>query len=346
MENTDSAALKIRYYIYGLLKEHGESSIRIPSSYELAKRFATTRRVAQYELERQIEEGVLIGKHRVGTFTNPLSDYSRHVALDGPMPLIGVIYGNGDFFSYSPKATLTIAGIYRALAYKNCKMHDLRLSPTALDRTLADIKTRNLDGVIWAVHGGTVPNRELLRKLELPLVVLSDERDPGISGVQYCWSSVSRELAECMTKENRKKILFVGLKISEKPGLIRQELMNHEIHTESIRLIRGESINDLNIKAEAGLDPDNPPDAVFCSDGIGIMVQGILKKLKIDFVNRTRIIQLQETLDPNFTGIILSQPYEEAAEAGVRLILEQIEQKKPLVRHIPVEMRLRKQNIE
>ena len=49
-------AERIRYYIYGIIREHHEESVRIPSSYDLAERFGTTRRVAQYELERLIDE--------------------------------------------------------------------------------------------------------------------------------------------------------------------------------------------------------------------------------------------------------------------------------------------------
>ena len=93
-------AERIRYYIYGIIRKNHSESIRIPSSYELAKRFGTTRRIVQYELERLIDGGLLIGKHRIGTFTNPNSGFFWHVSHGQSQPFVGVTYGSGDYFIY------------------------------------------------------------------------------------------------------------------------------------------------------------------------------------------------------------------------------------------------------
>ena len=145
-------AERIRYYIYGIIREKHEESIRIPSSYELAEQFGTTRRVAQYELERLIDSGLLIGKHRVGTFTNPNSGFFWHASNGEEQPFVGVTYGSGDYFNYSYTASLSIAAIYRQLAENGCSLHDLRLFRKTPATIFEEIAPLHLDALVWAIR--------------------------------------------------------------------------------------------------------------------------------------------------------------------------------------------------
>ena len=111
----------------------------------------TRLRQEQYELERLIESGLLIGKHRVGTFTNPNSEFFWHASNGEPQPFVGVTYGSGDYFTYSYTASLSIAAIYRQLAESGCTLHDLRLLRKTPETIFEEIAPLHLDALVWAI---------------------------------------------------------------------------------------------------------------------------------------------------------------------------------------------------
>ena len=191
-QGTNGSVLSIRHHIYNIIRKGGKSSVKIPSSYELAKMFGTTRRVAQRELERLIFSGVLIGKPRIGTFTNPKP--LEH-------PLFGVTVGNGDHFIWGEFELMVLSELYRELAQRPCVVHDLRVVGKTCGACINELVSLDLDGIFWigpidwAENHGEEFYAELARR-KLPFVTCAIPHRPGLSGIDFSYRNALAELAE------------------------------------------------------------------------------------------------------------------------------------------------------
>lgn len=328
-DNSDSAASRIRYYVYGIVRKNSDSSVQIPSSYELARMFDTSRRVAQYELEHLIAEGVLIGKKRVGTFTNPMSSYSRNVTRDA-MPLIGVTYGSGDHFTYAHEGAFSISAVYKALGETDCFIHDLRLPNKNPESMLRDILSVKLDGLIWLSPDNEF-SEQLFGKLaeaNCPLVTCGAHLFSNASGVRYSFNEVLMQLSDIARKEQRKNIFILDFLKSGFP----EDLS-------SLSCIPGATITrfrnaDALRLLEDQVNAGTVPDICFCEATGALEVQMLLEEHGIDCKKQCRLVALREFSHSNrFRGYIVHRNYAEAAKTAIWMLLEQIGKKEPKIRH-------------
>ncbi len=328
-DNSDSAASRIRYYVYGVIRKNSDSSVQIPSSYELARMFETSRRVAQYELERLIAEGVLIGKKRVGTFTNPMSSYSRNVTRDA-MPLIGVTYGSGDHFTYAHEGAFSISAVYKALGEMDCFIHDLRLPNKNPESMLRDILSVKLDGLIWLSPDNEFSEHlfEKLAEANCPLVTCGAHLFSAASGVRYAFNDVLMQLSDIMRKEQRKKVFVVDFLRSGFPEDLSS--LSCIPGVEITRFSSSDFLGLLEDKLAAGI----VPDICFCESINALEIQAVLERHGIDCKKGCRLVALREFSHSNrFTGYIVRRNYTEAAKTAIWMLLEQIGKKQPKIRH-------------
>lgn len=198
----DGGVLSIRHHIYNIIRKGGRSSVKVPSSYDLARMFGTTRRVAQRELERLIFAGVLIGKPRIGTFTIPRP-------LDHP--LFGVTVGNGDHFTWGDFELMALSEIYRELAHRPCFVHDLRIVGKSCGACVNELLSLDLNGVLWIgpiewAKGHGQEFYEEVSRRGLPFVTYGIPHREGLSGIDFSYREALTELAERFGKEKRRKI--------------------------------------------------------------------------------------------------------------------------------------------
>lgn len=334
-------AERIRYYIYGTIRCNHTESVRIPSSYKLAERFGTTRRVAQYELERLIESGLLIGKHRVGTFTNPNSGFFWHASNGEKQPFIGVTYGNGDYFNYSYTASLSIAAIYRQLAENGCSLHDLRLFRKTPDTIFDEIAPLHLDALIWAVkdNDGTLHCPLLRRLIEAGIpVVTYGQLFPGeVSGVCASSEEALRKLELICRQENRMRILA---QYPKSTSLL--DIHNHFPEKEfELKQITRNSLPENFSTAEGLLKSGFRPELWICEDGFIPAVERLCGQYGIDIRRECRIVSLYAYRPAHeFNGYSIHPDFDRMAEKATELIQHHLSSEKYLPETILVESSL------
>ena len=346
-ETENSVSTRIRYYIYGLLRKNGDRSVPVPSSYKLAQEFDTTRSIVRYELEKLIASGALVSRHRIGTFTNPLSNYAQHVLLDDHMPLVGVMYDNGDLFTYAATAAKTMSALFSELADANCYIHDLRRPPQSDNTVPKDITAFEMDGFIWA---GSRDMSKLsqdflgnLAGLPCPAVTVG-ALHPALGGVSVDPAGAARELAELCRREQRRRILVITLngKFTELLNEFQQAADGKlEIHT-----IRGEAVRDVFDEARDFIARETPADCVLCDGAFAKAISAQLCEKGVDIATQCRIAALSDfNGESAFTGVIVQTPFTELACNAVELLKTQITTGVRTAEHRRIPLQLKYRNL-
>lgn len=341
-ETESSVSTRIRYYIYGLIRKNGDRSVPVPSSYKLAQEFDTTRSIVRYELEKLIASGALVSRHRVGTFTNPQSNYAQHVLLDDHMPLVGVMYDNGDLFTYAATAAKTLSALFSELADANCYIHDLRQPFLPGGKAPEDIAAFEMDGFIWAgfleAPGYLSELLASFANLSCPAVTVG-ALHPAVSGVAADPRAAVEELADLCRREQRGRILTVtqGKKYAELLdafcGAANNEL---DIHA-----ICGKTVRDTFDETRDFLAHGDPMDCVLCDGAFAKAISTLLRENGVDIKNKCRIATLSNfNGEDAFTGIIIRTPFEELARNAVDLLKKMMTVKQRNIEHRKVPLRL------
>lgn len=332
-------AEKIRYYIYGIVRENHNVSVQIPSSYELAEMFNTTRRVAQYELELLIAKGILLAKHRVGTFTNPMSGFCWHSRMGEPHPFVGISYGSGDFFSYSYAAGLALAGLYREFAEANCNIHDLRLVGKSEESAFADIRSIPMDALVWAVKQNfeqeTVPVLKRLVASGLPVVTFGGQFIDHVSGVATSFHNSMEKLKQIFRKEQRTKILMLSSLLDHQICDLLNE-KDFEFTCPAISEIGG-----IFQELERLLTDGYVPDVCFCEDGFVLAVENLMKKYRIDCARQCRLVSIFAfRTELPFSGYSLQPDFEQMARITAQFVRQHLAEETYVSRQTSVEVSL------
>lgn len=347
-ETENSVSTRIRYYIYGLLRKNGGRSVPVPSSYKLAQEFETTRSIVRYELEKLIASGALVSRHRIGTFTNPQSNYAQHVLLDDHMPLVGVMYDNGDLFTYAATAAKTLSALFSELADANCYIHDLRRPLMSDNSVPRDITAFEMDGFIWA---GSLEVSKLsaeflgsLAGLSCPAVTVG-ALHPGLGGVSTDPAGAARELAELCRRERRKRILVITLngKFSE----LLDEFHKAADGGMDIHTIQGETVSGVFGEAREFIAHEAPTDCILCDGAFAKAVSALLIEKGVDVGTGCRIAALCDfNGESAFTGVIVQTPFAELARNAVELLKTQITTGKRTTEHRRIPLQLESRNLQ
>ena len=204
--NNNSRGMAIRHYVFGLIRKSGDASCRLPSSYELAEMFGTTRRVVRYELELLIKEKILISKPRVGTFTNPKRVYLSVTPEQKKMPMIGVIDNDGTRFCYGRAEGRQMGCISLALADRNCYLHPISFATEKDQSRLQELKNIGLDGIIWRLDNNLkmMPYFcESLAEIGIPTVLISDMEYPTLNQVYYATENAENKLLRIFAEKQK-----------------------------------------------------------------------------------------------------------------------------------------------
>ena len=317
----DSAGVKIRHYIFGLMRKNNTASIRVASSYELAEMFGTTRRVARYELERLIADGYLIGKHRHGTFTNPHSCYISVTPQQKKMPLIGVIENDGERFCYGTYETRLIAYIELALAKRICYIHHLRFMNLDEESVYREITGLGLDGIVWIIdENAKFPSSQLLErlyKIGIPVVAVGNDKYENVSRVSYEYDDAGLRLFTIFKRENRRIFLVLTM---EQRTLARLAAFSGEAgaNQETYQVVDGEGFEEKIQNLKNIFSSEYVPDAIFCSNLFAESIIEIMDNFHIDYQKRCRLVALEDFNGmTNFNGYILNKPLYRASKMAV-----------------------------
>ena len=90
-ESRVSEYIQIRRYVLTLIQKAGGKAVPLPSIQELAEQFQVSRPTVSRAMKALTDEGYVIGKRGIGSFTNPAKTF---ICFNN-MPTVGLILRDG-----------------------------------------------------------------------------------------------------------------------------------------------------------------------------------------------------------------------------------------------------------
>lgn len=314
--------LKIRHYIFNLILRHPGESVKVPSSWELAKHFGIARSTVTLAYKELLKEGILIGRPGIGTFLAPR--YSQGLGNSGiTYPLIGVLTHLGNNLCFGSHQWGLMAAVGNQLTFGDvCQIRPVTLSGN-IETVGKELKQNYLDALVWITPPENQP--VLLQKIdqELPTVVLGRSED-NINSVALDYEEESYQNGKKLLAEGRKKFWAVNMSGAEFyiPGF-RRAYAEAGIELDD-RFIFNPGSRQLEEFAEA-LRSGHRPDALLLHSNRRQEIIELLQQAGIDLKQECRVLSnIAAAKIPGFAGWCHEVPYEElgriAAEIVFRLL--------------------------
>ncbi|UKI32296.1 MAG: GntR family transcriptional regulator [Lentisphaeria bacterium] len=205
--------LKIRHYIFNLVLRHPGESVKVPSSWELAKHFGIARSTVTLAYKALMEEGILIGRPGIGTFLAPR--YSQGLSSNGAVyPLIGLLTNLGNNLSYGSHQWGLMAAAGSNLTFgDSCQVRPVPLSGS-LETMKKELEQNYLAALVWI----TPPEDQFLLLQEvsqcLPTVILG-RTVKDINSVALDYEEESYQNGKRLLAEGRKKFWAINMSGAE-----------------------------------------------------------------------------------------------------------------------------------
>ena len=328
--NSSSRGIAIRHYVFGVLRKHGDTAVRLPSSYELAELFGTTRRVVRYELELLRKEQVVISKPRVGTFTNPQWVNISVTPVQKKMPMIGVIDNDGTRFCYGRAENRQMSRLGLALADRNCYLHPISFSTNKDESRVQEMKQIGLDGIIWRLDSRLkmIPRvPELLAEEGIPSVVICDEEYPTLNQIYYVTETAENKLIRHLENHSLGiRNAHVITLLHRKNQFTKNVLAKLKIPQEKVcPLGEGKTFSSTLSDFKELLAEKGPPSLILCNVLYSEAVPSILAEFgmeQVPFVTNFEMNGLEE-----FPGYAVITDAKRIAEKAADLLLKLIREK-------------------
>ncbi len=319
---TDAAVteyMKIRRYVINLIyKAHGES-VQIPTILELAKQFGVSHATVSKAMKELTNEGFIIGKRGIGSFTNPRLSIPHGTR---ELPVIGILMGDGMGVHFDKYLAPILAQMLQQLVYLPATVHLLTLGSLDANVVYREIVNEQLDGLLW--ESPTEKGIEVIRRLQkdgMPVVTLGREIE-GIPSVLFDFEGWGEDCARQLLKEGRKHIVllpdtppwdrsFNGIrKIYREAGIpLNENLFLKDRFT---------CLDDLRKVIAYGAPVDAVCNTLFAENE----VNDILLETDPSLKEKCCLVQSSIALPPHpgFHQIIYGLPFEILVEEGVRLM--------------------------
>lgn len=310
--------LKIRHYIFNLVLRHPGESVKVPSSWELAKHFGIARSTVTLAYKALMEEGILIGRPGIGTFLAPR--YNQGIGSNGATYLlIGVLTNLGNNLCFGSHQWGLMAAVGNQLTFGDvCQIRPVTLSGN-IETLGKELKQNYLDALVWITPPENQP--VLLQKInqELPTVVLGRSED-NVNSVALDYEEESYQNGKKLLAEGRKKFWAVNMSGAEYyiPGF-RRAYAEAGIELDE-RFIFNPDSRQLEEFAKA-LRFGHRPDALLLHSNRRKEIVELLQKAGIDLKQECRVLaNIAAAQIPGFAGWCHEVPYAELGRATAEIV--------------------------
>ncbi len=213
MEKKASSAeyMKIRRFVLNRIHRANGKMIQLPTAQELAKQFGCSRPTVCKAMKMLTEDGYVIGKPGLGSFTNPQKvGIGKGSNMDG-LPIIGIVFGDGMLVHYDIFFGEVLSQVLAQVIRMPAILHIINLTSGDPGKVAEEILAEDLDALLWetaaGISGETIP---LLRKAGLPVIVMGSVPFPESDGVFFDMDTLGREIAELLIREKRRHIVYLA----------------------------------------------------------------------------------------------------------------------------------------
>jgi DNA-binding Lrp family transcriptional regulator len=319
------AGLRIRREIVSILYRNPRVSVKIPTSVELAKQFGVARCTVTDELRKLVDQGLLIGKRGVGTFTNPeaLPLYSH---IPGKR-VAGILVRDARMFGENYTSWILSSSAGTAMLPDIAHPCNVSLNEQSPELMYKELSLLNLDGVVWVLP----PERmapQLTRMLDsgTPVVTLH-QTFPGVPGIGLDFAQQGRDLAEILIRERRTRVLWCAFDqwVAESQSEAERAFAEQGLRQDPALVCRDPKNFDQRLEE---LLADGPPfDAIYVHGESLFMVLDILRAHGVDPYTDCLLIAnygLVRKL-PDFKGIVRHAPLEDMGREAADMLKEQFD---------------------
>ncbi len=316
--------MKIRRYVVNLIyKAHGKS-VQIPTVLELARQFGVSHATVSRAMKELTNEGFIVGKRGIGSFTNPRLSIPRG---GRELPVIGILMGDGMRVHFDKYLAPLLAQILQQMVYLPATVHLLTLGSLDPDVVYREIINEQLDGLLW--ESPTDKGVEVIRKLQKDgiAIVTLERHIEGIPSAMFDFESWGEECGKQLLKEGRKHLVllpdtppwdcyFKGIrKIYREAGIpLNENLCLKDYFT---------CLDELRKVIAYGVPVDAVCNNLFAENE----VNDILLEADPSLLEKCCLVQNAIALPPHpgFHQIIYHLPFETLVEEGVRLMKTALE---------------------
>ncbi len=331
--------MKIRRYVLSLALKAKDKSVQIPTTIELSKKFGVSRQTVGKAMRQLTQDGFIIGKPGIGSFTNPKR--IETTPCTGKLPTIGVIISDGMLTHLDEYHAKNLSAILKIIPEIPSHIRLLNLTSSNPDIILKDLLNEQLDGLIW-INPRTFhePVVRQLRDRHFPLVLHTGNAPDGTNSVEFDFVQAGSECARLLLGENRTGIVFLG----DTPPWnapadgIRKTFREAGVPlNEKLFLPRtSELLDQFRTLLKFGF----PIQAVYNAVYLYTEVRDLLNEFNVRVPQDCILIEsnLAAAHDPDFHGIALSPDFERLAREEQRILRNLLENPSapPETVHIPI----------
>jgi len=319
-ESAIAEYMRIRRYVLTLIQKADGKSVPLPSILELSELFQVSRPTVSRAMKALTEEGYVIGKRGIGSFTNPAK--SSRILRDQPM--IGLLVGDGMNVHFDQYLSRIMGNLMMEISSLPAVVHLLTLGSQKADNVYQAIRSEQLDAVVW--HG--MPEeflvvRDRLVESGLPVIVSSDGAESfGSGSVRIGYRELGYECGKVLIAEGRRNLVFLPAAGNWKcplPEIVRAyEEAGIALNPNLFLSDPATCLDDFRKLLSLGV----PVDAVFNAVYLQGEVKNILNDFHLGVNERCRLIESTLCVGDreHFCGFTYEFPFKKYAEQIASLL--------------------------
>ena len=284
-----SEYIQIRRYVLTLIQKAGGKAVPLPSIQELAQQFQVSRPTVSRAMKALTDEGYVIGKRGIGSFTNPAKTF---ICFNN-MPTVGMILRDGKCIHFDKFFASLWGHLMMEITRIPALVHLITLYSGDPEEILQQIRNEQLDALVW--HSMPAEYESVLNRLiDSGLPVICSERPSAgkvTASVQFDLSELGYECGKKLIAEGRRNLVFLP---AEKAWSIPLQGICKAYEEAGIPLNKNLFLKNMQTALEdlrKLLSFGVPVDAVFNSLYQQNEVADILREFHIDLQNQCRLIE-------------------------------------------------------
>lgn len=292
MPKADSAIaeyMRIRRYVLTLIQKADGKSVPLPSILELSELFQVSRPTVSRAMKELTDEGYVIGRRGIGSFTNP----AKNMQCLGKQPVIGLLTVDGMTVHFDRYFSQLFGNLIMEISSIPAIVHLLTLSSHKPDNIFQTIHGEQLDALVWdGMEKKNEPVRERLVESGLPVIVGSEGSDSfGGNSVRIGYRELGYECGKALVAEGRRHVVYLpaaGTWGCPLPEIVRAyQEAGIALNPNLFLKHPATCLEELRKLLAVGV----PVDAVFNATYVQDEVYNLLKEFQIDLVDRCRLVE-------------------------------------------------------
>ncbi len=314
--------MKIRRYVMNLTQKANGEMIQLPTILELSEKFNVSRPTVSKALKTLTDEGYVLGKPGIGSFTNPA--IHKVSAQLKNLPVVGILMGDGMLVHYEQFLGSSLGNLLIEITSMPAIVHLVSLSSGSPENFIRDIENENLDALIS--HGAKEEKLPLLLEMEKKglKIVRTDHPELKNNDVSFDYEKLGYECAKLLIREGRKNPVFLMNRPPWNAPLegIRKSYRESEISLNEKLFFQDFSsgLDDLDKLLSLGI----PVDAVYSPVAGTDELRLILAKHAMNDGKLCRILHSSIGNENRSGDIVFEYPFNEQAKSVRKMLIAKL----------------------